>query len=273
LLILGAAITAGFAQRRRAVVSSAAVTALSVFLWMQAPDTGAPSAGFDYRAAFYGSPRYLMPGVAAGAFTVALAARERGRGGRRLWVSVLALVLLVNVWQLFKLGFPHAPGVRTPLVGAVLAGAAALAIPRRVGRAVLHPAAVAAVTLVLGTGLAVAAPGLAGRHARIIGYGDSGLIRWFDGPGGDRRPIFVAPLMDAMLAGNTLSRTVKPIPRLEPCSGIVARARQGWVVVEKLSTDTIFGPSTLRPCVRTWRPAFEDASSWIYDARSLVASR
>ncbi|HEV3228669.1 MAG TPA: hypothetical protein VGY97_04285 [Solirubrobacteraceae bacterium] len=275
LLVLASAVSAAVVQRRRVVAIGAAATGLSVFLWTLGPDTGAPSPDFNYQAAFYGSPRLLMPGVAVATLTVAVAARDAGRRGARLWTGVLGLALLLNVVQLFDLGFPRTPSVATPLVGALLVGLLALAAGRLPWRAVMRPIGAAVGVLTLGAALALAASGFVNRHAHVgsdprVAYGDAALIRWFAGAGGDGRPIYSAPLTVVMLAGDDLGRKVAPIPRRAPCQAFAAHAREGWVVIQKFSTDPLFGPSTTRACVASWRPVSEDPDNWIYDARSLT---
>jgi hypothetical protein len=275
LVAFGGALIAPVFVRRRAVVAGAAASALSVFLWTLAEDTGAPSRTSDFAGALYGSPRLLMPGVAVATLTLALAARDAGRRATSAWTALLAVVVAINVWQLFDLGFPKAPTVWTPLAGALVLGAVAFATGRLPWRQIVRPAGFAGCALALGAALAVTATHLVERHERVgldprANYFDANLIALLvDGQWSDRRTIYAAPVMTAMLAGNDLSRRVEPIPRRETCQAIEARARRGWVIVEYLNTDLMYGPSTTRACVSTWHPAYQNTILAVYNARSV----
>ena len=268
LVVLAGALVAPFLTRRRGVATAGAATALSLVLWANAPVTGSPTFS-GAEAAFLVSPRYLMPGVGAATVTLALAARDGGRRTAPLWTALLAGALCLNVWQLFALGYPSTPSPVTPLAGALLGGAAALAAQRLPWGAFSRPAGALAAIVALGAVLAVAAPGLVDRHARMD-LGDAGVVRWFTGPASDGRPIHMAPVMWGVLASADLGRQIEPIPRHEPCRQIAANARKGWVIVFKFSIDALLGPSTARGCIRGWHPRYEDASSWVFGPGSPV---
>jgi len=275
LIALVGALLAPLLVRRRAVAWCAALTGLSVFLWTFAPDTGVPARVSVALDALHGSPRLLMPGVVVATLTLALAVRARVRPATAVGTMLLATIAGVNVWQLFSLSFLAAPSVPTPLIGALAGAAVALAARRWPARAILRPLGIAGCTVLVGVLLAIAAPDLVERHERLglnprTSYLDASLIALFNGPGADRRPIYTAPVMIAMLVGDDLSRDVEPIPRLEPCGRLEARARRGWVVVIKNSnSELLLGPTTTPGCVGTWHADWENATVAIYDARSL----
>jgi hypothetical protein len=270
VLVLVAAVIAPLLARRRAVTLGALATGLTVFLWTLAPDTGAPYPSFPAADAFHGSVRFLMPSVTAATLTLALATGASGRRGARLFTGLLALALGLNVVQLFDLGFPRVPSPTAPLAGALIGGLLVLLVPRRGLR--LVPSGVIAALALLGfsAALSAGAHGFVQRRARL-GYADAELIRWFAAVGNDARPIYTAPVEIVMLAQSDLRRVVVALPRRERCQTIASRVRGGWVVVERLPTAALLGPSTTEACVARWRPVFEDTSNVIYDARSLGA--
>jgi hypothetical protein len=267
VLAMAAGVLAAVVTRSRPVALAAGAAAVSALFWAGGPDTGAPGPAFDYTAAFHASPRLLMPAVAAAMLAVALASR-RGRGWW-VWTVVLALVLGLNVVQLFGLGFPYVPGAITPIFGAAVGGIAGLLLTRLPAtRLLFGPAGLVAAAAAAGLALALAAPGLVTRHARID-RSVAPLIAWFAGHGHDSRPIYTSPLTLVMLSGSDLQRVVRPIPRQASCQQIAELARSGWVVVQNLDTDKLFGPSTTRRCVERWRPVLTLAGSRVYDARSV----
>jgi len=67
--------------------------------------------------------RYLLPGAAAAALTIALASR-RGGWVRIASALVLAAAALIGVRQTFALGYPNVPSVGTPLAGVALGAVA-----------------------------------------------------------------------------------------------------------------------------------------------------
>jgi hypothetical protein len=275
LIALAAALMAPLLVRQRAVAACAMASAVSLFLWTLAPDTGAPRLRTDFTGAFYASPRLLMPGVAVATLTLALAARD-ARRTRPLWIGLLLAILVVNVSQLFQLGFPAVPGARTPVAGALVGGALALAARQLPWRGILRPLGLAGCALALGAMLALAAPHLVERHWRLgierrTPYIDAVLIGIFlHGPGADGRPIHSSPIMMAMLAGNDLSRPLAPIPLREPCRRIADRTRTGWVVVVKaIDPDQLFGPTTTRKCVDAWRAQYDYGFVAVYGGRSV----
>lgn len=273
-VLVGAAVAPLFV-RSRLVVGAGAVTAVSAFLWTFAPCTGAPFSRSDPAACFHGSPRLLMPGVAVATLALALAARDAGHRGARIWTALLAVALGLNVWQLFALPFPATPRPSTPLAGALVVGALAFASARLPRRRVSLPIALAVGSVAVAGALSVAASNMVQRHARVgldprSPYLDAPLVSLFsDVPAADGRPIYTAPTVIPMLAGNDLARKVEAIPRREDCAAIENRARAGWIVVVKATGDQLLGPSTIRACVRPWSPFYEDESVEVYNARSL----
>jgi hypothetical protein len=271
LLVLAGALIAPALARTRAVVAGALATAVSVFLWTFAPDTGAPYPSFPATDAFHGSLRFLIPSAAVATLTMALAARDGGRRARLL-IVVLAIALALNVVQLFGLGFPKAPTVGTPLLGAIVGGALFLLARQRPWRRIPRALIVVLGGSAVAAALAVGAQGFVNRAARV-GGGYADLVRWFATAGNNGRTVYTAPVQLVLLTQDDLSRNVVALARTEPCQRVEGRAREGWVVVVKIATEAMLGPSTTDACVARWRPVFEGPLYVVYDARSLEAHR
>lgn len=268
-LLLAAGALAGPAVRTRAALAASAATVVSFLLWANAPVTGVSDLrGVD--GATISTVRYLLPGVAAAAAAVALASRA-GPRARRAAIAVLVAVLGLNVWQLFDLGFPAAPSWRMPLGAALIAGAVAAATAWAPWRTRLPAPALAAAVVVAALVLGLAAPGAVERHRRMNLF-DAELVRVFEGPAADGRPIAMAPMTVAVLSGPDLERRVDGIPRRESCRDLRARAARGWVVVADYTADELFGPTTVPACVRTWRPRFVIPAYRIYGPGSAPAA-
>ncbi|HVE68334.1 MAG TPA: hypothetical protein VNB64_07115, partial [Solirubrobacteraceae bacterium] len=268
-LMLACGALAGLAVRSRAALAASAVTVVSLLLWANAPVTGVSDLrGVD--GATISTVRYLLPGVAAAAVAVALASRA-GRRARQAAVAVLVVVLGLNLWQLFDLGFPAAPSWRMPLGAALIGGALAAASAWIPLRARLPSPLLAAATVVAALGLGLAAPGVVERHRRMNLF-DAELVRVFEGPAGDGRTIAMAPMTLAVLSGPDLERRVDGIPRRESCARLRERAERGWVVVAGYTAEELFGPTTVPACVRTWRPRFAIPNYRIYGPGSAPAA-
>lgn len=268
LLVLAGALTAALLARTRAVVAGALATAVTVFLWIFAPDTGAPYPSFPATDAFHGSLRFLIPSVAVATLTVALAARDGGRRRARMLTGVLAVALVANLVQLFGLGFPKAPTVVTPLLGGLAGGAVLVLAGQLPWRRIPRVAILAVTGSAIAASLVLGAQGFVDRAARV-GGGYVDLVRWFATAGNNRRTVYTAPVQLVLLAQDDLGRDVVALARNEPCRQIASQARDGWVVVVKLATEAMLGPSTTDACVAGWRPLHEGPLYNVYDARSL----
>jgi hypothetical protein len=253
------------------VVAAGVATAASLLLWASAPVTGASDLrGVD--AATASTLRYLLPTVSAALLALALAART-GRRAEQAVLAILTVVLGLNVWQLFELGYPAVPSPRGPLVGAVAGGVAAYALGRLpAGRWGIRPSLGVVVAVLAGAALAAAAPGMIDRHRRMPVF-DGPLLGLFEGPAGDGRPIWMAPMVTGMLSGPRLEREITAIGRGTPCEEVAARARRGWLIVGDYQAEELFGPTSLSDCVRRWRPMFTSPGYRVYGPDSLPRAR
>jgi hypothetical protein len=82
--------------------------------------------------------------------------------------------------------------------------------------------------------------------------------------------VYTAPLAMVMLSQNDLRRGVVVLPRLIGCQQLAQRARQGWLVVEKIVTNPLLGPSSTDTCLAGWRPVYQDPGALVYAASSLT---
>jgi hypothetical protein len=230
------AVAAAVVARSRVVAFAAAAALVSMLIWMNAPFTGVFGATRAFDIGTGDATRYLLPGAAAAALTVALASR---RGG---WLRVACALLLgvaaaIGVSQSFDLGFPNVPAASTPIAGMVL-GAALVAVlgwlaPRvRVPSRAVPVAGAAAVVLGLGALGAVAATGFVQRHGDT-GTRESPLAAWFAAQqawrdGGD--PVASTWSLVGTLAGDRLQHRLVLVGAREAC----ARGRSaGWLVVDR----------------------------------------
>jgi hypothetical protein len=235
LLIFCGALAAAVLARSRTVLFAAAAALVSVFIWMNAPFTGVFGATRVFDIGTGDATRYLLPGAAAAAVTVALASR---RGG---WLRIGCVVLLgaaavVGLRQTFALGFPSAPAVGTPVAG-LLVGAAAAAVlawgaPRLRVRAWVGPLAGAAAALAFAALAALAAHGFVKRHGET-GTRESPLAAWFAGQpswrDGSERVSSTWSLVGT-LAGDRLQHPLVLVDALDAC----ARGRAGgWLVIDR----------------------------------------
>jgi len=271
LVVLVGAGLAPALSRARAVWWGAAATAATVVLWTISPDTGAPYPKFPAADAFHGSLRFLMPSVAAATVTLVLAGR--GRSGRSAVAVnlILTTALVLSLVELFRLGFPRVPAVTTPLVGAAAGAGALLGVGVWLRPRIPVPALAGLGAVLLCLGLTAGADGLVQRRARL-GGADAGPIRWLDVPGAGSRPVYTAPLALVMLSQNDLRRDVYVLPRRTSCSQLAQRARHSWVVVERIATNALLGPSSTDVCLAGWRPVYQDQAALVY-AGSSVAPR
>jgi hypothetical protein len=225
LVLIGGGALAWLARRDRATLAASAATAISLALWAAAPFTGrADSPVIDLSLS---TTRYLMPAVACGATALALAARGRGVGAR-VATAVLAVAFAWDAWRASKLGFPVLPDAGTLVFGA-LGGVLLAALLRRAPRLALAALAPTAV-LVLG----LSAPGWLARTAQVSVTSTAPLEAWFSGQPGfhdGHEPIAFSPVLVGPLAGDRVTHDLRFIGPREPCAQILARLREGWVVV------------------------------------------
>jgi hypothetical protein len=265
LVLLAAAMAAPLVARSRRQLALSVATVVSLLLWTSAPLTGvADVPRLDLGTA--STIRYLLPATACAALAVALAARGSGA----LWrvaSAILGACVLLNLVQTFRLGYPAAPSLLPPLLGALAGGAAGLALswppltePRR--RLVFVAGAVAA--LGASAALALAAQGFVARNGRTGGFG-SALVAWFasqPGFGSRSGGIAVRPAFVGTLAGDELRHRLRQLPAADPCASRPARTAS-WLVVGKGDPSAA---RSLRPCLPA-RPGHEDADFRSYRLR------
>ena len=233
--MLCGAVAAAVLARTRAVLIAAAATLASVLIWMNAPFTGVLGATRAFDIGTGDATRYLLPGAAAAALTLALASR---RGGWLRWacVALLGAAAAIGLKQTFDLGFPSVPAVGTPLAG-IVAGLAAVAVlawwvPRLRLPAWLGPAAGAAAALALGALGAVAADGFVQRHGET-GTRESPVAAWFAGQPRwrDRSdPVSSTWSLVGTLAGDRLQHPLVLVGALDGCARL---SRGDWLVVDR----------------------------------------
>jgi hypothetical protein len=260
MLVFCGALVAALLARSRAVLFAAAATLVSVLIWMNAPFTGVFGATRAFDIGTGDATRYLLPGAAAAALTVALASR---RGGWLRWgcVALLAAGAVIGLKQSFDLGFPNVPAVGTPVAG-MLVGAAAAAVlvwgapTLRLGRW-LAPVACALAALVLGALGALAADGFVDRHGET-GTREAGLAGWFAGqPAWRDGSLTVASTWSLVgtLAGDRLQHRLLLVDALAACS----RLRGGdWLVIDRAEARARHAPGC------GVRPGFADLNYEAY---------
>lgn len=282
LALLFGGILAPLVARSRQVLGIAALTAVGFLAWAVAPTTGVADPGAVSPVDGYSTSttRYLLPVFALGAAALALAARDRGWGGR------LATFVLggAAVWSLVTdagIGFDLVPPLGY-LGLAALAGTAlvllALRLPARASLRVPEwpPAAalVAGVAIVLGLASATFATGYVRRHAstaRTTVIGGTSLIRWFASNHNfvhGHAPIALASRgLVGGLAGDRFQHRLELIPAHEPCPAVRARASRGWVV----TTDVVYGQMWLGvnsfdapACLAKEKPIFNNGVYRVY---------
>jgi hypothetical protein len=235
LLMFCGAVSVALLARSRAVAFACLATLVSIFIWMNAPFTGVFGSSRAFDIGTGDATRYLLPGAAAAALTIALASR-RGGWLRVACAVVLAAAAVIGLKQTFDLGYPNVPSWSTPIAGALL-GAVALWLLSRVrlrragGRAWLAAAGAAAL-LVAGVVGALAAGGYVQRHADT-GTRESHLAGWFasqpDWRDGSATVVSTWSLVGT-LAGDRLQHPLVLVGAREAC----ARGRSaGWLVVDR----------------------------------------
>jgi len=261
-LLLAGALGAAIAARSRATGVAALVTVAGGIAWAASPYTGRSSLSrlFDLSLS---TTRYLLPVVAAGALTVALAARR----GRREEVIATVFLTACAAWSLgaaIALGFPRSPPgwlfVAGPAAGAATAAVVGL-FPRL---RLPSPTALAAGAVAATLGLALPAPGFLSRYADTGGFG-SPVARWLDSRDDFRdgsRPVAFAPAPVSVLAGPRLRHRLEVIPARESCTRVRARARRGYVVLRRFEFERQLTRFTADECLAGLRPAFDHGGEW-----------
>jgi hypothetical protein len=254
------------------VTLASAATALSVVAWTTAPYTGVsilPEAALS-------TTRYLLPGLAAAATALALAARGRDTGAR-MAIAILAIATAIQIIQTLDLGVPAIAPTWVPASGA-LAGAVAGALLARRRLPWLRPlpAAAGAVTAVL---LALATPGWLERHAALGGF-EAPLLRhlreaaaWDSG----RTAVAAVRLRPGILAGERLEHPVTLLPQGPTCADVRNAAERGWLVVYDLriafgsgdrpGVQTSAADTVDHRCLGGRRPDYEDGPFRAYRPR------
>ena len=298
--LLAGGILAPLWSRSRRVLAASLVTFASLAIWASAPNTAFPD-GAIYDGLQGGAIRYLLPGIAAGAVALALAAGERGVGGR-ISVGVLSVALLANLVGDARLGFvsdfepvaafevdPELPSVAVPLAGAaagaLLTGAALWLRSRRParppGERPLRAAVAVIASLLLGALLALAASGYVERSSELPPT-PAGAAWLIDQPGfaGDEEPVASQSRIVGTLAGDELRHRLTLLAPDAGCGQIRDLAGEGWVIfnVSDVPAGTFSeDPETQRyaletrerelaaaRCLHDREPAYSDAEVQIY---------
>jgi hypothetical protein len=254
-LLLVAALVLPPASRGRRALVAAGIVAAALIAWMFAPYTGI-ARSTDLAV---GATRYLLPCLAAAAVAVALSAR-----GRTYWFAVGALALAAawSVQRDARLGFPLTPTVLTLALPAALGALAAVRLPSAGLRWLAAALPVAGAVV-----LAVAAPSMVERHARVAMF-DAPLLdaltrdASFTGSG---RDMAMAPATVALAAGDAVQHDLQLIPPDEPCAAVRGRLSRGWVVLQ-LSPPTATA-QRVRACLRGMRPVHVDPVYELYARR------
>ena len=218
IVLLAGSLAAAVMARSRAVTAAAAAAAVSVLIWVNAPFTGVvDNPGLDIGTG--DATRYLLPGAAAAATALALASRRGGWVGR-VSLGLLAVAVVVGLDNTYDLGFPSAPSLLTPLLGAALGALIGGAAGLRVARLPVPRAAVgAAFAVALALAGAVASTGFVERHGET-GTSESGLARWFaDQPGwrDDDGPVRSTWSLVGTLAGDRIQHPLELVSAREGC--------------------------------------------------------
>jgi hypothetical protein len=253
LMFCGAFVVAVLA-RSRAVALGALATAVSILIWMNAPFTGVfgNSRAFDIGTG--DATRYLLPGAAVAALTLAIGSR-RGGWLRVVCAAVLGAAAAIGVDQTFALGYPSVPSATTPLAGALLGSAVAFGLWRVRGRALSSPrfaAPAAGLATVLAAAAlgAVAATGFVERHGET-GTRESPLAAWFAAQPAWRdgsETVASTWSLVGTLAGDRLQHPLELVGAREAC----ARGRTaGWLVVDR-------NEARLRGAKPCGKPGYED---------------
>jgi hypothetical protein len=267
LVVLAAALIAPLVVRRRAVALAGAATAALCVVWACAPFT-AVTDDPAYAGLLLSTTRYLLPAVAAGAVTLALASRS-ARAGRALAAG--AFVVAIGLSLGYDVRVDAVSGLRLLPFAAILAGAALGAgaallarelagrrpAPGRAGRAALGAAA----ALALVATLTVATNGFLDRYSSSRAQ-FAALVDWFGAQpefDDEGRSISFWREQTALLAGERLQHELSLIDPGASCEAVESRLDSGWVVVRSVP-GTVEPPAAAR-CVDGLRPLLDDPGS------------
>ncbi len=235
LILMFGGMLAWSMTRSRAVLVASAATFIAVLAWARAPYTGIANDRYVDLSLFV--IRYLMPAVTVGAAALALSSRV---GGARSVVAValLGAAALWSGYNTIDIGYPLVASPAMLAAGAIGGAVAALAVQWTAARGVpLLRIAGGLATAIVAVGLAVAAPGYIERHENTHATFATPIIKWFMGQKdfkeGDAT-MYLSPQAIGPLAGNELQHDIKLIPGKTPCREVIARAREGYVVIRDL---------------------------------------
>ena len=266
VLLLGVVLCA-LLVRTRAVLAAAGVALVSFVLWANAPLTGRSSDPF-FASIAPGTTRYLLPGLCAAALVLALAARDRGAGGR-IATALLAGAAAWSIIETASRGFPTLPGVGTLVVGAAAGIVVALSLRASPVR-IPSPAIAIGLILLAAIVLKPAADGFVGRFARTVPAYAPALAAFDAHPAyaNTSAPIAMAPVTFAPLAGNRLQHAIELMPTDISCAEVRQRTRDGLVVivssVSEFATGVYFNAGK---CLAGRKPAFQAAGFTAYADR------
>lgn len=250
LIVLAGAGAAALATRSRAALAATAATAASVLLWMNAPFTGVVgSRVFDIGTG--DATRYLLPGIAAGVLTIALASRApRLRAPALL---VLGTAAAVGLYETLDLGFPSAPPAWVPALGA--ATGAVIAVWPSIGPRTPRRAVHVAVVVVFGLVLLGFSKDFVARHARTHVIGTD-VARWLgtqpEWRDGDA-PVLSTFSLLAPLAGDRLGHPLRLVKPRSACRR--AAAAHAWLVLDRLAQAVARAPECGPPAFASRRYA------------------
>ena len=242
--------------RSRAALAAAALAALSVLVWASAPYTGVTHVTALQQLAV-ATARYLLPGLGACLVAIGVVARDAGRVGRRLVLTLLAGATVGSVVSDLHFGFPTLPSPGYPLAGA----AAGAVIGALVGRLIRPPVWRVMIPVTAAVALAFSAPGWLWRESEDHSYGSAILSYLMNQPSfrTGSQPISSAPFVVASFAGPHLNHPVELIPPREPCARVQARVRRGWVVLSPfVFVDGVTAASDAAYCLRGDHPVYSD---------------
>jgi hypothetical protein len=269
LLLVAGAIVSPLAERRRAVLVSAAVTVAGLLVWAAAPVTGRAEGGL-FPQATISTVRYLLPVLGAAVVTLAWAAQ--GRRTRSAVTVLLGIAVLVNAVVLWPPGTALVPPWYA-LIVAVVAGAlfglalgATLPVFRAGGR-VVGAIALAGVALTLALVGTASSWGFTARHASTGSGFDIPVLRAITsqpGYAGGAAPVAMGRTLMATLAGDDFSHPIVLIPADEPCERTIARTRAGWVVINDREFSPALKPFAAAGCLAEMKPWYDDGSFRIY---------
>lgn len=279
LVLLGAALVAPLVVRRQAVLAAAGATLGCLLVWAAAPTTGFP-ADPVYDLVSASAFRYSMPALIPALLALALAARE-GRGGRALAVGAGLTSIAWSLVRDAQIGFPFLPGAAPVALAAAVGAAVGLLAP-----AVTRPARGSSLTRLAGglaliaaaAAIAAGGPGYVDRHLDTSPQ-DADVLRFVtSAPGfaGGERPVAMAPHLNGILTGGSLSHPLELIGLGESCASVRRRAEEGWVMLHltraqgvipelaALDTPSTRQAAALAACFRGRAPAYATLDWLVY---------